>query len=292
LDQECEKIRNIGGCKLLRKNPFLAAALSAVLPGAGQVYNRQKRKALVWYVIFFLLPIFFILCKCLHSFWGLVLLFFLYVWLYLYNVGDAIFGAIRPKKLEPRPWQKVLVVVLVIFIVADVAIFIGNRSNSVMGLRAFRILTNSMSPTLQAGDFFLLDLNHYKKNQVQRGNIIAFYREGYDGPLCKRVIGLPGDSIEGNGDKVVVSGAVVSEPYARFSGRNARLDSFNRQHMAADYGPITVPDGQLFVMGDNRDNSFDSRDPDFGFVEVESVWAKPLYIYFSTDRSRIGKTVK
>jgi signal peptidase I len=91
---------------------------------------------------------------------------------------------------------------------------------------------------------------------------------------------------------VHVNGAVFPEPYARFIGRDAKLDSFNQKHQISDFGPIIVPDGQLFVMGDNRDNSFDSRDPDFGFVPVKSVWAKPLYIYFSTDRSRIGKTIK
>ena len=275
-----------------RKNPFLAAALSILLPGAGQIYNQQKRKTLVWYVVFFLLPILFILCKCLHSFWGLVLLIFFYVWLYLFNIGDAIFGAIRPKKNERQPKQKLLIAVIVILILTNIALISGNRSKNTIGLRAFRIITNSMAPTLQAGDSFLLDLNYYKKNEIQRGNLIAFQRAAYSGPLCKRVIGLPGDRIEGTGDEVIVNGAVIPEPYARFTGRKAKLDSFNQKHSTSDFGPITVPDGQLFVMGDNRDNSFDSRDPDFGFVPVESVWAKPLYIYFSTSRSRIGKTIK
>lgn len=275
-----------------RKNPWVAGALSILLPGAGQVYNRQKRKALVWYTVFFLLPILFIFCKCLYYFWGLVLLVFFYVWLYLYNIGDAIHGALRPKRIEPRPWHKILIIVLMVLIVADVAVIAGNRTGNTIGLRAFRVITNSMAPALQAGDSFLLDLNYYKKNQIQRGNIVAFQRAAYKGPLCKRVIGLPGDRIEGKGDEVFVNGTVIPEPYARYIGRNARLDDFNQKHRAADFGPITVPEGQLFVMGDNRDNSFDSRDPDFGFVPVESVWAKPLYIYFSLDRSRIGKTIK
>ena len=268
-----------------RKNPFLAAALSILLPGAGQIYNQQKRKTLVWYVVFFLLPILFILCKCLHSFWGLVLLIFFYVWLYLFNIGDAIFGAIRPKKNERQPKQKLLIAVIVILILTNIALISGNRSKNMIGLRAFRIITNRMAPTLQAGDSFLHDLNVYKKNEIQRGNLIAFQRAAYSGPLCKRVIGLPGDRIEGTGDEVIVNGAVIPEPYARFTGRKAKLDSFNQKHSTSDFGPITVPDGQLFVMGD-------SRDPDFGFVPVESVWAKPLYIYFSTSRSRIGKTIK
>lgn len=276
----------------LQKSPIIAAVLSIILPGAGQVYNRQNRKALVWHMVFFLLPLVFILCRCLHSFWGLVFLFFLYIWLYLYNVGDAIHGALRPKKLEPSPWHKVLILVLVIIIAADVAIFASNRSKNTIGLRAFRVITDSMAPTIQDGDYFIIDLNYYRKNQIRRGNIIAFLRASYNGPLCKRVIGLPGDRIEGKGREVVVNGAAFPESYAQYIGRKERLDDFNQKHQASEFGPITVPEGQLFVMGDNRDNSFDSRDPDFGFVSIESVWAKPLYIYFSKNRSRIGKTIK
>jgi signal peptidase I len=275
-----------------RKNPFLAAALSIVLPGAGQLYNQQKRKTLVWYIVFFILPVLFVLCKCLYSFWGLVLLLFLYVWLYLYNIGDAILGAVRTKRAEPRPLNKLLIVILVILIAADVTLIAGYRSKNIAGIRAFHINTNSMAPTLQTGDSFILDVQYYKKNEIQRGNIIAFYREGYIGPLCKRVIGLPGDRVEGKGKEIVINSAVIHEPYTQYIGRNARLDEFNRKHQTSEFGPIVVPDGQLFVMGDNRDNSYDSRDPDFGFVPVSSVWAKPLYIYFSATRSRIGKSAK
>ena len=129
-----------------KKNPFVAGGLSTVFPGAGQVYNGQKRKALVWYVLFFLLPILFILCRCLHSFWGLVLLVFLYVWLYLYNIGDAVFGAIRPKKMESRPWHKILIIFLVLFIAADVYLIAGNREKNTVGLRAFRLATRWVRP--------------------------------------------------------------------------------------------------------------------------------------------------
>jgi signal peptidase I len=175
---------------------------------------------------------------------------------------------------------------------ADVYIIARNRTKNTIGFRAFRLITSSMAPTLQVGDSFILDMNYYKKNEIQRGNLISFIRENYSGPLCKRVIGLPGEKVEGKGERVYVNGVAIAEPYAHYLGRNAALDSFNRQHQRSDFGPLTVPEGMLFVMGDNRDNSYDSRDPDFGFVPVDSVWAKPLYIYFSTDRSRIGRTLK
>ncbi|MDH5742195.1 MAG: DUF5683 domain-containing protein, partial [Candidatus Aminicenantes bacterium] len=135
-----------------RKNPIIAAALSIVLPGAGQIYNRQKNKALLWYVVFFMLPVLFILCKCLHSFWGLLLMLFLYIWLYLYNVGDAIHKAVKPKRVESRPLHKLLIIALMIFIAADVYMIASNRSRNTIGLRAFRIITNSMAPTIKAGD--------------------------------------------------------------------------------------------------------------------------------------------
>lgn len=275
-----------------RKNPFLAAVLSIVLPGVGQVYNRQAKKALVGYIVFFLLPLLFILSGGLHSFFGLALLMSLYACLYLFNIADAIFGAIRAEKVKPRPSLKLLTITLVILVLADAAVLAGNRSKNTIGLRAFRILTGSMTPTLQAGDFLVLDLNFYKKNNIRRGNIVSFWREEYGGPLIKRVIGLPGDRIEGKGKEVIVNEASIPEPYARYIGRNEELDDFNLKHQAFEFGPITVPDRQLFVMGDNRDNSFDSRDPDFGFVPIEGVWAKPLYIYFSANRSRIGKTIR
>lgn len=176
-----------------RNNPFIAAALSVILPGAGQIYNRQKNKALMWYVVIFMLPVLFVLCKCLHSFWGLLLLLFLYIWLYLYNVGDAIYRSVKPKRVGSRPLNKLLIMVLIGFFAADVYMIASIRSRDTIGLRAFRIITNSMAPTIKAGDSLILDLNYYKNNPIRRGDIVTFRHEFYKGLLSKRVIGIAGD---------------------------------------------------------------------------------------------------
>jgi signal peptidase I len=275
-----------------RNNPFIAAALSVVLPGAGQIYNRQKNKAMMWYVIFFMLPVLFVLCKCLHSFWGMLLLLFLYIWLYLYNVGDAIYRAVRPKRVESRPLHKLLIMALMVFIASDVYMIASNRSRNTIGLRAFRMIANSMAPTIKAGDSLILDLNDYKKNQIRRGDIITFRHESYKGLLSKRVIGIPGDSVKGEGNTIFINGEAIKESYAQYIERSQGIDGFNRKPIFSDFGPVVVPDGELFLMGDNRNNSFDSRYPEFGTVPIQSVWAKPLYIYFSKEKSRIGKKIE
>ncbi len=275
-----------------RNNPFIAAALSVVLPGAGQIYNRQKNKALLWYVVFFMLPVLFALCKCLHSFWGLLLLLFLYIWLYLYNVGDAIYRSVRPKRVESRPLHKLLIMALMVFIAADVYMIASNRSRNTIGLRAFRMIANSMAPTIKAGDSLILDLNDYKNNPIRRGDIITFRHESYEGLLSKRVLGIAGDRVKGEGNTIFVNGEAIKEPYAQYVGRSQGIDSFNQKPLVGDFGPVVVPDGELFVMGDNRNNSFDSRYSSFGTVPIQSVWAKPLYIYLSKDKSRIGKKIE
>lgn len=275
-----------------RKNPIIAAALSIVFPGAGQIYNGQRNKALMWHVVFFMLPVLFILCRCLHSFWGLLLMLFLFIWLYLYNIGDAIYRSFRPKRAESRPLNKLLIMALMIFIAADVYMIASNRSRNTIGLRAFRILTNSMAPSMQAGDFIILDLNYYKKNPIKRGDIISFHHDSYEGPLTKRVIGIPGDTVSGEGDQIFVNGEVIEEPYARYTGRSQGIDRFNQKPQIYDFGPYLVAEEELFLLGDNRDNSFDSRYPEFGIVFFQTVWAKPLYIYLSKDRSRIGKKIE
>ncbi len=125
----------------------------------------------------------------------------------------------------------------------------------------------------------------YRAKVPRRRDLIVFEGPG-DAWFIKRVIAVGGDVIEGKNTKVYLNGRLLSEPYAVW---RKQYDIARRED---NFGPVVIPENHFFVMGDNRDYSADSRFPDFGPVTLERVKGKPLYIYWSADRSRIGKEIK
>ncbi len=170
-------------------------------------------------------------------------------------------------------------------------------------VQAFKIPSGSMLPTLQIGDHLLVNKLLYGVRipvygtrfldffEPERGDIIVFvYPEDRDKDFIKRVIGIPGDEIEIRNKKLYRNGEPVEdEPYARYAEPPEPGPRDN-------FGPVTVPEGHVFVMGDNRDHSFDSRF--WGFVPYEDIKGKAFIIYWSWDGddgwvrwSRIGQLV-
>jgi signal peptidase I len=133
-----------------------------------------------------------------------------------------------------------------------------------------RVESISMQPNLYAGDFVIINkvVYHYL-GDPKRGDIIVFrYPPDPDQiPYIKRVIGLPGDQIHIAGGKVYVNGELLIEPYLKVSTNRG--------------GDWVVPEGSLFVMGDNRNNSSDSRS--WGFVPMENVIGRAEVIYWPPD---------
>jgi len=177
-------------------------------------------------------------------------------------------------------------------------------------VQAFKIPSGSMIPTLTIGDHilvtkFLYDIKlpfvdkiliHF--SQPQRGDIIVFkYPEDESKDFIKRVIGLPGDRVEIRNKRVWVNGELLVEPYTQHTDPSI----YAHQTQPRDnLGPITVPPDSYFMMGDNRDQSLDSRF--WGFVRLEKIKGKAFLIYWSWDGrgdpshwvrwSRIGKVIR
>jgi signal peptidase I len=120
---------------------------------------------------------------------------------------------------------------------------------------------------------------------VERGDVVVFkYPEEPARDFIKRVIGLPGDTVELRDKKVLINGTPLEEPYVHFLDPPGTTDEF-REVTSFDvrerYGPVAVPPNQYFVMGDNRDNSQDSRY--WGFLPRDYIKGKALVIYWSYD---------
>jgi signal peptidase I len=123
----------------------------------------------------------------------------------------------------------------------------------------------SMNPTLQDGEFVLVSKLHYLFGKPERGDIIVFhYPMDPQQELIKRLIGLPGDMIGVQNGRVSVNGQVLDEPYI------AATPAYS--------GDWKVPEGQLFVLGDNRNDSSDSHS--WGFLPSEKVVGKAVVIYW------------
>src|SRR5688572_593707 len=145
--------------------------------------------------------------------------------------------------------------------------------------------TESMVPTILVGDHFMLDKVAYPANYpeaiqrimperaVHRGDILAFWSPQDENlRLIKRVIGLPGDTIEVRNSIVYINGEKLDEPYVIHT-----IPRANRQF--DDFGPASIPGDKFFMMGDNRDNSRDSRA--WGFVPRNNLIGKPVFVYWS-----------
>ena len=163
-------------------------------------------------------------------------------------------------------------------------------------VQAFKIPSGSMKDTLLIGDHILVNKFIYgvkapffKKTIIpikepQREDVIVFeFPEDPSKDFIKRVIGIPGDVIEIRDKKLYVNGALVKTNHGIY--KDPKIYAARAQPRD-NLGPITVPEGQLFVMGDNRDFSYDSRF--WGFVDHVAVKGKAFIIYWSWDKENFG----
>ncbi len=167
-------------------------------------------------------------------------------------------------------------------------------------VQAFQIPTGSMEPTLLVGDFLLVNKMAYVRPEIPlegvlmprkpiaRKDIVVFkYTKELTKDFVKRVIALEGEKLEIKDKQVYINDKPLEEPYKVHSDAQvyAKNDAYHYDDLIRDnFGPVVVPKGHCFVMGDNRDNSADSRY--WGFLPLANIKGRPWLIYFSYNAER------
>lgn len=161
-------------------------------------------------------------------------------------------------------------------------------------IQAFKIPSGSMIPTLLIGDHILVtkfiygtkipftDKKIFVFKEPEKGNVVVFkFPKDPSRDFIKRVIGIGGDVIEGRDKMIYVNGNPQKEKYVQYTDNDLRPISMD---VRDNFGPIYIPKGKFFVMGDNRDQSFDSRY--WGLVDLRDVKGKALIIYWTWDKEK------
>ncbi len=183
-----------------------------------------------------------------------------------------------PKKPFWREYGEALFIALILALVIRAFV-----------VQAFSIPSGSMIPTLLVGDYLLVNKFSYGirnpfTNKVmistwkpQRGDVAVFiFPQDPSKDYIKRVVGLPGDRVQIINKKVYINGELYKTPQARFANKEVIPGS---QQPRDNFGPVAVPKDSYFFMGDNRDQSYDSRF--WGFVPMDALRGKATVIYFS-----------
>ncbi len=164
-------------------------------------------------------------------------------------------------------------------------------------VQAFKIPTGSMENNLLIGDHLLVnkfvfgptagagDRALLPVRDIRRGDVVVFkYPDEPERDFIKRVVGLPGETLELRAKKVYINGEPLDEPFVHFLEPASASQEITSFDVRERYGPVRVPDGQYFVMGDNRDNSQDSRY--WGFLPRHYIKGRALMIYWSYESGR------
>ncbi len=188
----------------------------------------------------------------------------------------------KDRRSAIKEWSEAIIIAILI------ALFIRT-----FVVQAFKIPSGSMKPTLKVGDHLLVNKFTYgvklpftRKTLVpiddpERGEIVVFtYPVDRTKDFIKRVVGVAGDTIEIRDKKIYLNNAPYDDGHGVYTDELIFPAAIQPRD---NFGPVTVPAGHIFVMGDNRDQSYDSRF--WGFVDLKDVLGKAFIIYWSWDKS-------
>lgn len=274
-----------------RKRSVIAAALlSFLVSGLGQLYVGRAQRGLIVFALVVTSYAVGMLCVT-----GLLPRFPIFIaaatlssGLFVYAIVDAAITAWRTRDFTPRRYNRWFVYLGAV--IAGWTVIVGIDSAKDYAKAAgftgyFNVPSASMEPTLRPGEYILADTLWYKTHVPRRGDLAIYALPRHPETLyIKRIAALPGDHIVVKNGHAIVNGRRLDEPFAMFGDPNA---------FANNTAEVTVPPGHLFMLGDNRANSSDSRVAStHGMVPIPNLRARVTDIVFSRELGRIGRVAE
>lgn len=263
-----------------KRRPVIAGLLSLVMPGLGHMYAGDLRKGLA--IIGLLYGV--IICGGLFglysTFYGIAAAIIVSLSCYVYALLSSVGLAARSRVYRVKGfnrWYWYLTFFISASLVANV---LSSYRAPILGYETYRIPAQSMHPALQVGDFITTDTRY---SEAKVGDVVVFfYPRDKRLVYVKRVVALGGDTVAIENGLVVRNG--VPQEFVSIAEGNRKLD------ISRTMREFKVPQNEVFVLGDWRDNSNDSRF--WGPVPESDVVGKVTYIWYASDFSRIGTAVE
>ena len=275
-----------------QRQSWLAALLSLFMPGLGHLYCGKELKAIILFIgsiIVYNVSLVILVYVDSHpvNFIAALILILLY---YIYVIKNAVRTARKTSVQFTPSWYNQSYVYLGLFLIG---VFVMSYTIPITGdYRAFKIPTASMEDALMPGDYIIADYNAYSDTDPEPDDIIVFIWPGDNETMrIDRCIAGPGDVVEYVDKVLMINGIEVTLPptvkhihdeiIARGEDMKSTRDNF---------GPYELPEESYFVIGDNLDNSHDSRF--WGPVPQDMIVGKAVRVYWSSQLSRVGLKVK
>lgn len=279
--------------KVKPRRPWIAAVLTLLLPGLGHLYGGEPVRALAVSVGQLALVSGVFVSGVFRTFAGLVVAFLAILFVFVWVILDAVKIARRKKDYVLKRYNRWYVYGAVL---VAMNLFVSPAALVALSpVRTYKIVSGSMEPSLLINDHVMADLQHYRTAKPMRGDLFVFTSpENPNFQLISRIVGLGGERIEIVDKIVYIDGKPLEDPWGQH--RDAQI--FREQGPGAPPAQFVqrdnlrsqkIPPEMVFVLGDNRDNSYDSRF--YGPIHPSLFQGRLLYIYLSDEASRIGTSL-
>jgi signal peptidase I len=271
-------------------SPWIAAFLTVLTPGLGHLYIGQPRRGITLFVLILIADtlLMFAMMGVLARFWMFAVSLGLLVGLWLFILFDAIVRARRtPSSSMPgqNRWSIYVGAFVLACLVFAAPCIYAMQAHSSGRLLWLSVNGSSMEPTLESGEYLLADASYYRSRSPMRGEV-AVYKDPKQPdryPAIKRIVAIEGDRVVMREGHAVVNGMAVEEPYIE---PGAAAGEF------ANVPETQVPPGHVFVLGDNRAHSVDSRDSvAHGPVPLGNLIGRVTDVAISRHLARMGRWI-